>query len=69
MGNEIHTSHFSLEDSKIFTNRLYEETQLVSKWFENNRFSSEQKMFGYELEAWLVNKHFQPAPNNEKFLQ
>ncbi len=69
MGNEIPTSHFSLEDIEVFTNRLHKETRLVSRWFENNHFAFEQKMFGYELEAWLVDKNFRPAPINEKFLR
>ncbi|MDH5479944.1 MAG: glutamate--cysteine ligase [Nitrosomonas sp.] len=69
MGNEIPSSHFNLNDLKVFTKRLRHETQLVSEWFSNNHFTFEQKMFGYELEAWLVDKNFQPAPINVRFLQ
>ena len=69
MGNEIPSSHFSSEDLEIFTDRLREETQLVSDWLVQNRLSCEQKMFGYELEVWLIDGNFRPAPINERFLQ
>ncbi|MDP1558608.1 MAG: glutamate--cysteine ligase [Nitrosomonas sp.] len=69
MGDEIPSSHFSSKDLKIFTDRLRVETQLVSDWIAQDRFSFEQKMFGYELEAWLIDRNFRPAPINEQFLQ
>lgn len=69
MGNEIPSNQFHARDLEIFTDRLRQETQLVSNWFIENKFSFEQKMFGYELEAWLVDSNFQPAPINEPFLQ
>ncbi len=65
MGNEIPSSHFNTEDLEIFNNRLREETQLVGNWLKQDRFSYKQKMFGYELEAWLIDGNFRPAPINE----
>jgi hypothetical protein len=35
---------------------------------DQHRFSY-KKMLGYELEAWLVDDNFRPAPINERFLQ
>ncbi len=69
MGNEIPSNHFNTEDSEIFNHRLREETEIVNKWFEKDRFSCKQIMFGYELEAWLIDQNFRPAPINEYFLQ
>ena len=69
MGNEIPSSHFSTEDLEIFNDRLREETRIVGDWLEQNRFSCKQNMFGYELEAWLIDRNFRPAPINECFLQ
>lgn len=69
MGNEIPTSHFNSEDLEIFNKRLRDETKIVSDWMEQGRFSCKQEMFGYELEAWLIDKNFRPAPINECFLQ
>ena len=57
MGNEIPSSHFSTEDQEIFSNRLREETHIVGDWLEQNRFSCKHKMFGYELEAWLIDQN------------
>lgn len=69
MGNEISSNHFNSEDQKLFDERLRQETKIVSQWFSENQFAFEKKMFGYELEAWLVNKHYLPSPINEQFLQ
>ncbi|PTN12746.1 glutamate--cysteine ligase [Nitrosomonas aestuarii] len=69
MGNEIPSSYFKPEDLKLFNERLQQETKIIDKWFSQDRFASEQKMFGYELEAWLIDKNYQPAPVNEQFLK
>jgi len=69
MGNEIPTSHFSAEDLKHFNSRLHQETELITEWFAQSRFAPEQRMFGYELEAWLIDKNHQPSPVNEQFLK
>jgi len=69
MGNEIPSSHFSDEDVANFNSRLNQETALLSDWFAQNRFAPEQQMFGYELEAWLIDKNHNPTPINEQFLK
>ncbi|HNP26235.1 MAG TPA: glutamate--cysteine ligase [Nitrosomonas sp.] len=69
MGNEIPSSHFKPEDLKRFNERLQQETKIIDKWFSQDKFASERKMFGYELEAWLIDKNYQPAPVNEQFLK
>lgn len=69
MGNEIPSSHFNSEDLNEFADRLHKETQLISKWLEQDCFSCPHKMLGYELEAWLIDDKFHPAPINEHFLQ
>jgi hypothetical protein len=69
MGREIPSSHFKPEDLNEFMARLQQETRLIGEWLAQERFSSNQRMFGYELEAWLVDDNFQPAPLNERFLK
>ena len=69
MGNEIPSSHFSTKDVDTFNDRLREETRIISDWLDQDRFSCEHKMLGYELEAWLVDRDFRPAPINEDFLR
>ncbi|ADJ28951.1 glutamate-cysteine ligase family protein [Nitrosococcus watsonii] len=68
MGSEIPSSHFSPEDFKKFTEHLNTETQLVGHWLTQDHFAYERRI-GYELEAWLVDNNFRPAPINERFLQ
>lgn len=68
MGREIPSSHFTPEDFKEFAERLNTETQLIGEWLDQDRLAY-NRMVGYELEAWLVDHNFRPAPINERFLQ
>jgi gamma-glutamyl:cysteine ligase YbdK (ATP-grasp superfamily) len=69
MGDEIPSSRFSAEEVEKFNVRLQQETRLIGDWFSEQRFAPEHRMFGYELEAWLIDEHYQPAPVNEQFLK
>jgi gamma-glutamyl:cysteine ligase YbdK (ATP-grasp superfamily) len=69
MGQEIGATHFSGKDFAAFSVRLRQETALLSEWFRARNFSTRDRMGGYELEAWLVDAEFRPAPVNEVFLQ
>ncbi|WP_218080603.1 hypothetical protein [Anthocerotibacter panamensis] len=69
MGQEIATSHFTTADFDAFTERLRLETALLEEWFQAGRFCAHQKMAGFELEAWLIDRDFRPAPINAEFLE
>ncbi len=69
MGNEIPSDHFSLENYQLFNEQLQQETNIIEHWFSHNHFADEQRMFGYELEAWLIDENYQPSPVNEQFLK
>ena len=69
MGHEIPSNHFNPEDLRQFNERLQQETKIISQWFTESRFACEQRMFGYELEAWLVDADYRPSPVNEQFLK
>ena len=69
MGQEIESSHFSVEDFQVFQSRLREETQLLGRWFDENKFTAGAKVGGFELEAWLIDKQGRPAPVNDHFLK
>ncbi len=69
MGDEIPSNHFNSSDLKEFIKRLHNETKIVHDWLAQNRFSNQPKMFGYELEAWLIDSQHCPAPINEYFLE
>ena len=69
MGQEVSHSHFSSEEGKCFKALLIEETKLLKTKLEAGEFSSQSPMGGFEIEAWLIDKSFQPAPiNNALFL-
>jgi gamma-glutamyl:cysteine ligase YbdK (ATP-grasp superfamily) len=69
MGQEISVRHFNKKDFTRFEERLEEETELLRRWFEQDRWESGGSIGGFELEAWLVDRHCRPAPANEEYLQ
>jgi len=69
MGDEITRSEFSDEDFHEFKLRLRSESRILMNWFKNDHFETTQGKCGFELEAWLVDKNYQPSPINETFLK
>lgn len=69
MGQEINASQFSAQDFSRFLRRLKEETEQLGEHFQNRRLSMDSNIGGFELEAWLIDGHGQPAPINQQFLQ
>ena len=68
MGDEISRTDFSTEDFHEFRRRLRDETRILMNWVQNGNLEITQGKCGFELEAWLVDNNFQPAPINEAFL-
>lgn len=68
MGQGIAATRFAARDFERFERRLRHETQLLHDLFEQGGFSTREPMAGLELEAWLIDRHGQPAPQNEEFL-
>lgn len=69
MGQEIEETRFTPDDFVVYAERLQQETALLQEWFEQDAFSVRDRMGGFELEAWLVDSQFRPAPINQKFLK
>ena len=69
MGDEIARRHFQAEDFSRFRRRLDAETALVGDLFAGDEFSHRGDIVGFELEAWIVDGHGQPHPNNERLLE
>ena len=69
MGEEIQSSQFSPEDFARFRQALTDETARLKQYFETNRFDTKGGMAGFELEAWLIDAQYRPAPLNEAFLR
>ena len=68
MGEEIARSHFNAQDQRDYARHMAREMRLLSRWFEEGRFSERAGMAGFELEAWLVDGDCRPAPLNDAFL-
>lgn len=68
MGQEIDTTDFSSTDEELFRKKLKEETKILKRWFDERAFEDGTPKCGLELEAWLVDKDFVPAPSSDQFI-
>jgi gamma-glutamyl:cysteine ligase YbdK (ATP-grasp superfamily) len=69
MGQEIPSSRFGDEDFAEFRRRLETETLLLSRWFDEGLFESRETIGGLELEACLLDRAGDPAPQNQALLE
>ncbi len=69
MGQDIAESQFSQADFTEFERRLHAETALLETWFADDHFVDTPREAGFELEAWLVGPHMEPAPVIEPLLE
>jgi len=69
MGREIDKQNFNAQDFKCFDQHLKNETEILRAWFSEDKFSKSDFIAGLELEAWLIDKSFHPAPINEAFFK
>ena len=69
MGEEIARAVFSDEDFRLFETRLKEETELLEVMCRESQFQDAEPTGGFELEAWLVDEAYRPAPRNDEFLK
>jgi gamma-glutamyl:cysteine ligase YbdK (ATP-grasp superfamily) len=69
MGQEIRTRGFSEGHFARFQKRLVEETQSLRESFACGRCSNAGPSIGVELEVWLIDHNFFPAPHNQSFLE
>ena len=70
MGQEINQTSFTDAEVDHFRNCLREETATLKKWFDERAFEyADQPDIGLELEGWLVDENYLPAPMNEAFLK
>lgn len=68
MGQEIDAVTFSDADRARFCARLAHETALLRDRHAAGRLSHAGPVAGFELEAWLIDRNFFPAPHNQSFL-
>lgn len=69
MGLEIGATEFTDRDFQEFMERLRHESRILTEWFDNGSLDPAGGVCGFELEAWLLDKQYLPAPVNEEFLQ
>ena len=69
MGDEIAIAGFAPEDFAGFSRNLARETALLGAYFAQERFSNEGFRLGFEIEAWIVDHNFFPAPVNQRLLE
>jgi hypothetical protein len=69
MGKEIGVHEFSEEDFARFRSRLAQETRSLREAFAAGRCSKAGPFIGLELEVWLIDHNFFPAPHNQSFLE
>lgn len=68
MGQEINQTQFNDQIFKEFERRLFDETELLEDQLSQGCFSCIGAIGGYELESWLVDHNYFPAPINQAFL-
>ena len=68
MGQEIDRLHFKAQDFHRFEQQLAAETALTQAWWREQRFERHAYVGGFELEAWLLDHNYFPAPRNAEFL-
>ncbi len=68
MGQEISQTRFAARDYVEYERRLRQEVALLGAWLEERRFSSRGEVGGYELECWLLDHNYYPAPINQAYL-
>ena len=69
MGSNIGRGFFSETDFRRFRKNLRKETRILMDWLSSDVFEKSEEMCGIELEGWLVNESYAPAPRNEEFLE
>jgi hypothetical protein len=68
VGQEISRTRFTAGDFKRFEARLADETRRFGGLVRGGRLSSRAFMVGFELEAWLIDHNYFPAPINTEYL-
>ncbi len=67
----IHYSHtnFSEDEFKEFKKNLRKETATLLQLYENNYFTSQERIFGLEIETWILDAQGDPVAENDTIIQ
>jgi len=69
MGQDVNKTAFTAEDFFVFQQRLGAETDYLREMLQAQQFSDQAKVTGFELEGWLLDHNYFPAPINQEFLK
>ncbi len=69
MGRDIASRSFTDADFAAFSERLKSDTETLERWLADGYFCEAHPVGGFELEAWLTDHDFRPAPLNEEVLR
>lgn len=69
MGQEIKNTNFSKNDFKTFYSCLKQETKILSDWYQQGMLSNDALVGGFEIESWILDSDYRPAPVNKEFLE
>ncbi len=69
LGQEISSAGFEAADFARFSDQLERETARLKELHAANQLSREGTRIGLELEAWLIDRNYFPAPHNQSFLE
>ncbi|MBM3357194.1 MAG: glutamate--cysteine ligase [Betaproteobacteria bacterium] len=69
MGKEIAITRFTAEDFLRARERLAAETKLLGEELAAGKFSAGDYVAGFELEAWIIDRNYYPAPINEPLFE
>jgi gamma-glutamyl:cysteine ligase YbdK (ATP-grasp superfamily) len=68
LGLEINRTTFGPEDFERFGTRLAHETQILRTQVDSKMCAEDAFVAGFELEAWLLDRHTLPFPVNDEYL-
>ncbi len=69
MGIEISRTTFTPADFERFASRLHAETGLLREHVAKKQYAEDAYVAGFELEAWLLDRHSLPYPINDEYLE
>lgn len=69
MGEEITATGFTPADKARFVDRLARETDLARMFYEQDKFSRDGHMVGFEIETWIVDHNYAPSSINQDVLE
>ena len=69
MGQEITSTNFTEHDFSFFRSTLEHETRVLSTWLNQDSLCNDGLVGGFEVESWILDTSFLPAPFNSEFIE